>query len=196
MWMYMGHTDEVADQYAGLMGPIVVTRRGMARPDGTPLGVDRELVAAFMVVDENQSPYLGRNLRRIPGGTIPRDLDDEGFAESNLMHAINGYVYGNGPGFDVTAGERVRWYLMGMGTEVDLHTPHWHGASATAMGMRTDVVSLLPGAMATADMTPDEPGLWLFHCHVNDHISAGMSALWRVARTEAGARAAAGAHHS
>ena len=24
-------------------------------------------------------------------------------------------------------GERVRWYVMGMGTEVDLHTPHWHG---------------------------------------------------------------------
>jgi FtsP/CotA-like multicopper oxidase with cupredoxin domain len=180
MWMYMAHTDEVADQYAGLIGPIIVTDRGRARPDGTPKDVDRELVAMFMVVDENQSPYLRENLARIPRGTAPRDLGDEAFVESNLKHAINGYLYGNGPGFDAAAGERVRWYLMGMGTEVDLHTPHWHGATATVMGMQTDVAPLLPGAMVTADMTPDEPGTWLFHCHVNDHITAGMSAQFRV----------------
>jgi manganese oxidase len=56
MWMYMSHVDEVADQYAGLMGPIIVTKRGAARPHGTPSDVDRELVANFMVVDENGSP--------------------------------------------------------------------------------------------------------------------------------------------
>jgi hypothetical protein len=39
------------------------------------------------------------------------------------MHGINGYVFGNLPGLDMTAGQRVRWYLMGMGSEVDLHTP-------------------------------------------------------------------------
>ena len=59
---------------------------------------------------------------------------------------------------------------MSMGTEVDLHTPHWHGNTVVANGMRTDVVSLLPAQMITADMTPDDPGIWLFHCHVNDHI--------------------------
>jgi hypothetical protein len=30
------------------------------------------------------------------------------------MHGINGYVFGNLPGQDMTAGQRVRWYLMGM----------------------------------------------------------------------------------
>jgi FtsP/CotA-like multicopper oxidase with cupredoxin domain len=181
MWMYMSHTDEVADQYAGLIGPIVVTRRGMARPDGSPKDVDRELIAAFMVVDENASPYLPRNVRDLTGRGSGVDTDDEGFVESNLMHAINGYVYGNGPGFQARTGERVRWYLMGMGSEVDLHTPHWHGATATVMGMRTDVASLLPGQMVVADMRPDAAGRWLFHCHVNDHISAGMSSLFDVA---------------
>jgi manganese oxidase len=180
MWMYMSHAAEVEDQYAGLIGPIVVTRRGMARPDGTPKDVDRELVATFMVVDENASPYLTENVRRLPGRGRHADLDDDGFVESNLMHAINGYVYGNGPGFDAHVGEHVRWYLMGMGTEVDLHTPHWHGATTTIMGMRADVASLLPGQMVTADMRPDERGTWLFHCHVNDHITAGMATLFRV----------------
>jgi hephaestin len=190
MWMYMSHVDEVADQYAGLMGPIVVTRRGMARPDGTPEDVDRELVANFMVLDENGSPHLDRNVRELPGRGRRVDADDEEFVESNLMHAINGYVYGNGPGFQAAEGERVRWYLMGMGTEVDLHTPHWHGATATVMRMRTDVASLLPGQMAVADMRPDAGGRWLFHCHVNDHITAGMSSLFTV--TPAGGTASDG----
>jgi hephaestin len=68
-----------------------------------------------------------------------------------------------------------------MGTEVDLHTPHWHGnVVTTTMGMRTDVLPLLAGQMQTADMVPDDPGTWLFHCHVNDHILAGMLARYRV----------------
>jgi manganese oxidase len=178
MWMYMSHVDEVADQYAGLLGPMIVTREGEANEDGTPKDVDRELVANFMVADENGSPYLDQNLRGLDAKNV--DVEDEAFVESNLMHSVNGYVYGNGPGFAARPGERVRWYLMGMGTEVDLHTPHWHGQTATVMGMRTDVASLLPGSMIVADMQPDEPGGWLFHCHVNDHISAGMSALLTV----------------
>ena len=40
--------------------------------------------------------------------------------------------------------------------------------------MRTDVAELLPASMMVADMIPDDPGTWLFHCHVNDHILAGM----------------------
>jgi hephaestin len=34
--------------------------------------------------------------------------------------------------------------------------------------------------MVTADMQPDDPGTWLFHCHVADHVTAGMQALYDV----------------
>lgn len=190
MWMYHGHTDEVADSYAGLIGPIIVTKRGMARPDGSPNDVDRQFVALFMVANENESPYLRRNMRRYltaRGQRLRRDLaqlpDDGDFQESNLMHSINGYVYGNGPMMRMTAGERVRWYVMSMGSEVDLHTPHWHGnVVTTTMGMRTDVLALLAGSMQTADMQADDPGIWLFHCHINDHITAGMLSRFEVVR--------------
>ena len=96
------------------------------------------------------------------------------------MHSVNGYVYGNQPVLTLRRGERVRWYVMSMGTEVDLHTPHWHGNDVTVNGMRMDVVSLLPAGMIAADMVPDNPGTWLFHCHVNDHIVAGMMTRYRV----------------
>jgi FtsP/CotA-like multicopper oxidase with cupredoxin domain len=181
MWMYHSHADEVADTYAGLMGPIEITRRGMARADGSPKDVDREVFALFAVMNEGESPLLPASIRRFAKRPLPRDPDgDDEFQESNLMHAINGYVFGNGPLITVRKGERVRWYVMSMGTEVDLHTPHWHGNTVTVNGMRMDVVSLLPAAMVVADMVPDDPGIWLFHCHVNDHIRAGMLTRYRV----------------
>jgi hephaestin len=34
--------------------------------------------------------------------------------------------------------------------------------------------------MKVADMVPDDPGTWLFHCHVEDHMMAGMAALYQV----------------
>jgi len=101
-------------------------------------------------------------------------------ARQQLLAAAAPRAYRNGPMMVANSGERVRWYLMGMGTEVDLHTPHFHGNTVTSMGMRTDVLELLPASMKTADMVPDAPGIWLLHCHVNDHIAAGMSARYKV----------------
>jgi FtsP/CotA-like multicopper oxidase with cupredoxin domain len=180
MWMYHSHVDEPGDTNAGLMGPIIVTAKGRARPDGSPKDVDREFVNVFSVMDENASPYLQHNIDTFAGDPGAVDPDDEAFAESNLMHGINGFVYGNLPGMTMRKGEHVRFYLMGMGTEVDLHTPHWHGNTVTVMGMRTDVAELLPASMKIADMKVDQAGTWLYHCHVNDHISAGMQALFTV----------------
>jgi len=179
MWMYHSHTDEVGDTYAGLMGPMEITRKGMARPDGSPRDVDREFFVLFSVMNENASPFLPRNIQRFVKGPPPH-IDDEDFGESNLMHSINGYVFGNQPMMTMRKGERVRWYVMSMGTEVDLHTPHWHGNTVTVNGMRMDVVTLLPASMIVADMVPDDVGTWLFHCHVNDHIRAGMLTRYRV----------------
>ena len=61
--------------------------------------------------------------------------------------------------------------MIRMGTEVDLHTPHWHGNDVTVNGMRMDLVNLLPASMVVADMVPDNVGIWLFHCHVNEHLT-------------------------
>jgi len=179
-WMYHSHTDEVADTYTGLMGPMVVTGAGKGKSDGSPADVDVELFTMFMVIDENQSHYLQRNIDTFAGDPGSVDPEDDGFIESNLMHSINGYVFGNLPGLTMRKGQRVRWNLMGMGTEVDLHTPHWHGNTVLVNGARKDVVELLPATLLVADMKPDDVGTWLYHCHVGDHILAGMLALYRV----------------
>lgn len=176
LWSYHSHSDEVADTNAGLIGPMIITRKGMAKPDGSPIDVDREFVTLYSVMDENSSLYLDQNIQIFTGVPSSVNPDDEDFGESNLMHSINGYVFGNMPLNAMTAkkGERVRWYVMGMGTEVDLHTPHWHGNTLLWSGMRMDMVELLPMSMKVLDMQPDDVGTWLFHCHVNDHLTAGM----------------------
>jgi FtsP/CotA-like multicopper oxidase with cupredoxin domain len=177
LWMYHSHTDEVADADSGLIGPIVITARGKARPDGSPNDVDREIFALFMVMDENGSHYLDAERTKL---AKPPAADDADFQESNKMHAINGYVYGNEPMITMRQGQHVRWYVMSMGNEVDLHTPHWHGNTVVVNGMRADTVSLLPAGMVVADMVPDDPGIWEFHCHVADHIAAGMLTRYQV----------------
>jgi FtsP/CotA-like multicopper oxidase with cupredoxin domain len=182
MWMYHSHTDEVGDTYAGLMGPMVVTKRGMARPDGSPKDVDRELFEMYSVMNENKDPLLEQSEHDFETPYQAPDPTDEGFEESNLMHSINGYVFGNQPLVNIKRGQHVRWYVMSMGTEVDLHTPHWHGNDVTVGGMRMDVVDLLPASMIVADMVPDNPGTYLFHCHVNDHIAAGMLTRYNVTK--------------
>ena len=48
------------------------------------------------------------------------------------------------------------------------------------MGMRMDMIELLPGSMKVFDMKPDDVGIWYYHCHVDDHILAGMQARYKV----------------
>lgn len=185
MWMYHSHVSEPQDENTGLIGPMIIYKKGVMKSVGA-VGIDREFVVLFKVYDENDSHHLNDNL--LATGLSQEQIDAVNGAggfdpEPNLMHSMNGFIYGNLPLESLTMkkGENVRWYLMAMGTEVDLHTPHWHGNTLLTMGgMRTDVLDLLPAQMVMADMVPDNVGTWLFHCHVNDHIKAGMIARFKV----------------
>ena len=157
VWWYHAHVDAAIEINAGLLGPIIVTAKGKANPDGSPKDVDREFVASFMIFNEMGGQPAG------------------------LFYAINGFIFGNLPGLTMKQGEKVRWYLLGMGNEIDLHTPHWHGETVSEGGRNTDVIELLPGSMKTVDMIADNPGTWMFHCHVEDHMEGGMMAVYTIA---------------
>lgn len=178
-WLYHSHFDEPADTNAGLIGVLLISGRNRLTPQGRPKGVDREFVTLFKIFDENESPYLDRDIELFADPKRVKK-EDEDFVESNLMHSINGYVFANLPGLEMRRGERVRWYLLALGNEVDLHTPHWHGNTGLLAGRRIDTLTLLPATSSMVDMVPDNPGVWMFHCHVDDHLRAGMTALYRV----------------
>ena len=181
-WLYHSHADEVGDTNAGLVGAIIVTRNGEAKADGSPKGVDKEFISLFTVMDENASTYLDANIEKVvPGGPDAETLKaDEGFAESNLKHSVNGLLYGTNHQYEMKVGDKVRWYVLSLGTEVDIHTPHWHGVTLLHAGRRTDVAEVFPGSSKVFSLRADNPGHWMFHCHVNDHIIAGMHAMFTI----------------
>lgn len=57
-------------------------------------------------------------------------LLDPKYVYVSVYAAINGHMYSNLNGLNMKAGDKVYWYLMGMGTDVDIHSVHWHGHSA------------------------------------------------------------------
>ena len=64
---------------------------------------------------------------------------------------------------------------------MDWHTPHWHGVVLKLEGRTyTDVIEVGPAAMKVGDMVADNPGTWLLHCHVADHMMAGMYTLFTI----------------
>jgi hephaestin len=199
VWLYHSHIDEYKDISSGLVGPIVVGRLGQMNADGTPKDVDREIFALFTAFNENQSWYVDQNvaahisaadqktLKKIDANLADPHMyvafSGNGFAETNFKFSINGYLYGDGPVMTMKQGQRVRWYLLDIGDDANFHTPHWLGGNlVTYHHTRTDVFSILPASMETADMVPDVPGLFLFHCQVDDHHQAGMVARYEVVK--------------
>ncbi|MGI9039241.1 MAG: multicopper oxidase domain-containing protein, partial [Gemmatimonadota bacterium] len=183
LWMYHSHVNEDADLNAGLIGPIIVTRREDATAGLRPQDVDREFVVAFNEYDENMSHFLEHNIETYTDDapSVPREemFFWTPFGGSNFMETLNGYTFGHIPNLTMREGERVRWYLMA-NTNFEIHAPHWHGNVVTLNGMRTDVTSLITMGMQVADMVPDNPGKWMFHCHVNVHLQAGMQGFFEV----------------
>jgi FtsP/CotA-like multicopper oxidase with cupredoxin domain len=185
-WMYHSHVHETADVNAGLVGPMIISARGTTRPDGSPKDVDREVVVAFAEMDENESVHFLHNLHTYAGTPDSVKVDTvfgtpqvRRYAQYWFRESINGFLFGNGPMITVHKGERVRWYVMAT-TNFEMHAPHWHGNVVDIGHMRTDVASLTPMEMVTADMVPDNPGIWLFHCHLGNHLLMGMQTRYTV----------------
>jgi FtsP/CotA-like multicopper oxidase with cupredoxin domain len=196
VWLYHSHVEERRDVNSGLIGAIIITAKGKARPDGTPIDADREVVSTFVTFDENWSWFYKDNVKRNikdlkkfnsveainkDPETGANDFLGTGFVPANFRWTINGYQFANGPMPRMKLGERVRWYVLTIGEGLNFHTPHWHGNTVLVAGQRTDVLSIAPAQMLTVDMIPDNPGIWLFHCHVSDHMDGGMVSRYEVA---------------
>jgi manganese oxidase len=185
IWMYHSHTDEIQDVNTGLFGPMIVTARGKARDDGSPVDVDRELITAFMQVHEENSWHAAQNIKIPPAKQteiIPSPRIPQQIYPPFVTFSINGFAHGTLPVSAVTVkkGQRVRWYLLSSTNDFDAHSPHWHGNTLLLNQMRTDVAELNPMGMMVADMVPDNVGTWLYHCHISFHLASGMQARYAV----------------
>ncbi|XP_066096925.1 ceruloplasmin isoform X1 [Saccopteryx bilineata] len=177
--IYHSHIDAPRDIASGLIGPLILCKKDTLDKEKEK-NIDQEFVVMFSVVDENLSWYLDDNIEAYCSEPERVDRDSEDFQESNRMYSVNGYAFGTLPGLSMCAEDRVRWYLFGMGNEVDVHAAFFHGQTLTNKNYRIDTINLFPATFSDALMVAHSPGEWMLSCQNLNHLKAGLQAFFQV----------------
>ena len=104
------------------------------------------------------------------------------FLSSHLKFmTIDGRAFvGNTPVLHAKLGDIVQWDVLAIGD--DHHTFHLHGHRWRAPdGTFIDTRTLGPAESFSFRIREDVRGTWLYHCHVEGHMSRGMIGIYRVA---------------
>jgi len=166
---YHDHGDEGEGTTLGLFGALIVHA-----PDEAKANEHVVVLADFDQTEYDSLPGVADETGAFPdGGTY--------HGGHEYMHTVNGKGYEDAilP-FKGKMGELQRWRVVSIGRE--FHTWHIHGHRwLDASGQLTDNVQLGPGMYTTFEFMEDNPGKWLVHCHVPDHMEGGMIAEYIVA---------------
>ncbi len=146
-------------------------------------------LARFVV---NEAPSLtGRTLptafpelERLPDRSTDHEVVlDEGILGGALVFTINGETYPNIPVITVPAREVRRFEVRNV-SEMD-HPFHVHGTffqvlstngTATPLDALANKDTVIVPQMGSVELVSrfDEPGRWMYHCHVFEHAEGGM----------------------
>ena len=172
---YHSHADPALQVPMGLYGPLIVEPKAPIRP----YTYDREYTLMLSEWDSELTPDVAAG--RAPRG--PRDQMLRGGELGADMFLVNGKAHGSIPPLVVKEGERVLIRLINAGHMP--HPVHGHGHSfkmvATdgnpiPLGMEwiKDTVLVGPAERYDLEFIADNPGVWMFHCHIEHHMANGM----------------------
>jgi hypothetical protein len=96
------------------------------------------------------------------------------------FQCINGRAYaGNTPTLTARVGQDVAMHVFGM--DNNFHDFHIHGHRwQDPSGTYVDTPSVGPNETTTVRFVEDNPGRWLYHCHVFSHQDSGMAGWYLV----------------
>ena len=118
---------------------------------------------------------------RAKGTPLPDREFEVVFAAMGDYQTIDGRAFvGNTPVFHSKVGDDVQWDVMAMGSEH--HTFHVHGHRWVTSDGPRDTQTVGPAETFNIHWREQDPGTWLFHCHVEAHMMAGMIGIYRVSR--------------
>jgi hypothetical protein len=92
---------------------------------GRGIGILRS--KAEKLFDFNSRMGLGNASRLRAPAAVTYRRTRSALSELDLKRMILACTYGTGPMLTMKKGERVRWYLVALGGQFSVHTPHWHG---------------------------------------------------------------------
>ena len=96
------------------------------------------------------------------------------------FQCINGRAFaGSTPTLRARVGQTVAQHVIGLSDH--LHTYHLHGHRwREADGRTVDTIAVGPAEVRSFSFVEDNPGRWLYHCHVFSHQHVGMAGWYVV----------------
>jgi len=172
---YHSHVDSNMQIQLGLFGALIVDPKTPA-----PVQYDREFtyILTEKALDVTPAVALGTaDIRNREGGN-----GRGGFFMPDLF-LMNGKAGSAIDGLTIAPGERVRVRLINAGNMV--HTMHTHGHTFRIIAtdgnpvpplaqLLKDTVLIGPAERYDIEITGSNPGVWMFHCHINNHSANGM----------------------
>ncbi|MCZ4103222.1 multicopper oxidase domain-containing protein [Streptomyces sp. So13.3] len=148
-----------------------VASDGMEADTVMEIGAELGLLGLLVVTDE-KTPEVDREFTLLLHDAY---TDDVPSLAQDLDMFNGGAFLDNTPTFTAQVGERVRWRIAALGKE--FHVFHIHGHRwESRQGYQGWVDSQIigPSTTLTVEYTEDNPGDWIYHCHVTDHMMGGM----------------------
>lgn len=147
---------------------------GGADAQAAPGGAVTEIGAALglfgmIAITDDQTPQVDQEFvlffHDVSGGEAPS-------VKGELSLCNGGAFVGNAPTYTAKVGDRVRWRVGTLGNS--FHVFHIHGHRWLTAGGWVDSQMIGPATTLTVEYTEDNPGDWLYHCHLPGHMSRGM----------------------
>ncbi|MBX3070903.1 MAG: multicopper oxidase domain-containing protein [Thermomicrobiales bacterium] len=171
-WFH-SHTDVATQVMLGLYGSFIV------EPKSPQVAFDREYTYVLSEWDLELTPEVAMGLE--PRG--PRDSQLRGGEFGADLFLFNGKMHDGIAPMLVEEGDRVLIRLINAGTMA--HPFHTHGHSFRVVGtdgnlvpeaaqIVKDTIMIAPGERYDLLLVADNPGVWMVHCHIENHADNGM----------------------
>ncbi len=174
--MYHSHQDTNAQLELGLFGALIIEPR-----NGPTYDLERTIILRERALDFTPEVAQGTQTVRSAdsgngrGGALQYDLF--------LMDGKAGAAI---PPIRVKPNQRVLLRLINLGNLV--HSMHLHGHTFTIVAtdgnpvppggrLRKDTVLIGPGERYDVEVVTNNPGVWMFHCHMPNHGENGMMTM-------------------
>jgi FtsP/CotA-like multicopper oxidase with cupredoxin domain len=136
-------------------------------------GIDHGLYGAIVIYGADE-PLVDHDIVVFEDEFAPPVTDG-----NDYFAVLNGKAYPLNPHYIFALDEEVRFRMVNIGSEY--HTFHIHGhVWLDGAGNHIDNEVLAPGEAVDGLVQMREPGSWMYHCHIYDHIAGGMTAMLTV----------------
>jgi FtsP/CotA-like multicopper oxidase with cupredoxin domain/plastocyanin len=175
--MYHSHQDPSSQLELGLYGAFII------EPRQPTIRYDQEYIAILDELAEDFTPPVALGQAHLEhehagngrGGALQYDF-----------FLINGRAADAVPPIKIKKGQRLLLRLVNLGHLP--HAMHLHGHTFTLVGtdgnvvppaarLRKDTILIGPGERYDLEIVGNNPGIWLFHCHMPNHSENGMMTM-------------------